>query len=65
MTSFIVWSIPYVKGVFILRYQCNMSLAMISVPIQEWRNIYSPEVALCRGTLFEELDLPFWGGDVE
>lgn len=53
------------KGVFILRCQCNMSLAMISVPIQEWRNIYSPEVALCKGTLFEELDLPFWGGDVE
>lgn len=47
-----------------MRYQCNPSLAMITIPMQQWRNIYSPEVALARGTLFEELDLPFVGGDM-
>lgn len=31
-------------------------------PMQVFRNLYSPEEALCRGTLFKELDLPFRGG---
>lgn len=36
-------------------------LAMAYVPWQEWRNIYEPGKAFCRGTIFEELDKPFYG----
>ena len=36
------------------------SLAMVYSPVQIWREIYSPETALSRGTLFRELDKP-WG----
>lgn len=36
-------------------------LAMVYSPYQHFRNIYSPDVALDRGTLFSELDLPFEG----
>ena len=39
----------------------NMPLAMAYVPMQKWRKLYEPEVALERGTLFQELDLPFIG----
>lgn len=34
-------------------------LAMVYSPCQAWRDAYTPEVALARGTLFSELDLPF------
>ena len=33
-------------------------LAMVYSPHQCWRMLYSPDVALVRGTLFEELDKP-------
>ena len=33
-------------------------LAMVYSPHQCWRMLYSPEKALMRGTLFEELDKP-------
>jgi hypothetical protein len=36
-------------------------LAMVYSPYQIWRNAYAPDVALKRGTLFAELDLPFEG----
>ena len=36
-------------------------LAMVYSTIQKWRNIYDIETALVRGTIFEELDLPFLG----
>ena len=36
----------------------NYPLAMVYSPYQEWRETYTPDVALCRGTLFAELDLP-------
>ena len=39
----------------------NFPIAMAYVPMQQWRKIYSNEVALDRGTIFEELDLPFMG----
>ena len=39
----------------------GMPLAMAYVPWQEWQNLYSAEKALCRGTIFEELDKPFLG----
>ena len=36
----------------------SMPLAYCYVPMQSFRLLYEPEKALCRGTLFEELDLP-------
>jgi hypothetical protein len=39
-----------------------MSLAIASVPMQQWRLTYSPEKALAEGTMFAELNLPFKGG---
>lgn len=36
-------------------------LAMAYVQWQEWRKIYEPGKAFCRGTIFEELDKPFYG----
>jgi len=39
----------------------GIPIAMAYVPWQEWRNIYPAEKALCRGTIFEELDKPFSG----
>ena len=36
-------------------------LAMVYSPVQKWQNIYDGETALVRGTIFEELDLPFLG----
>lgn len=38
-----------------------MVLAMAYVPTQEWNDIYSEDLALCKGTLFPELDKPFLG----
>ena len=37
------------------------ALAMVYAPIQQWRNAYDPHTALHRGTLFRELDMPFYG----
>lgn len=42
-------------------YAENCPLAMAYTPMQKWRKLYSAEVALSRGTLFEELDKPFMG----
>lgn len=39
----------------------DMALAMAYVPWQTWRDIYDVEKALCTGTIFCELDLPFKG----
>lgn len=39
----------------------ELPIAMAYVPMQKWRNVYEPDVALERGTLFSELDLPFIG----
>ena len=38
-------------------------LAMAYVPIQSWGDTYPPARALCRGTLFPQLDLPFERGN--
>jgi hypothetical protein len=37
------------------------SLAMVYASVQVWRNAYDPQTALARGTLFRELDMPFYG----
>ena len=34
------------------------SLAMVYSPSQVWKDIYEPDVALCRGTLFSDLYFP-------
>ena len=39
----------------------ELPLAMAYIPWQEWKDIYSADKALCRGTIFEELDKPFSG----
>ena len=36
----------------------SKQLAMVYSPFQCWRMLYSPDVALMKGTLFEELDKP-------
>ncbi len=36
----------------------NYPLAMVYSPYQNWQNLYTPDVALEKGTLFGELDLP-------
>lgn len=37
-------------------------LAMANIPIQQYGEIYDPKIALRCGTLFAELDLPFYAG---
>ena len=39
-----------------------LQLAMVYSPINRFRALYSPEKALSRGTLFEELDKPLGKG---
>ena len=43
-------------------FPAHVSLAMMYIPFQRFENLYEPEKALERGTLFAELDLPFYGG---
>lgn len=38
-----------------------LALAMVYSPYQAWQNIYCEQDALMRGTIFEELDKPFYG----
>lgn len=40
----------------------QLPLAMAYVPMQQWGETYSADVALTKGTIFPELDLPFTGG---
>ena len=40
----------------------SLQLAMVYSPYQSWRLLLSPDDALARGTLFEELYKPFRGG---
>ena len=39
----------------------TMPIAMAYVPWQSWRHIYEAGKGFHRGTIFEELDLPFKG----
>lgn len=36
-------------------------VGMAYVPYQQWQNIYEPDVALERATIFKDLDKPFLG----
>jgi hypothetical protein len=38
-----------------------MVVAMAYVPVQDWDNVYTPEVGLNRGTIFADLDKPYIG----
>ena len=38
----------------------SFPLAMVYSPDQEWRDMYCEEEALSKGTMFRELDLPFY-----
>ena len=37
----------------------SRQLAMVYSPMQCWRRLYTPEEALIKGTLFEELNKPY------
>lgn len=39
----------------------DMPLAMAYVPWQRWQNIYDAEKGFCNGTIFQDLNLPFYG----
>lgn len=39
---------------------CLCTLAIASVPMQPWEELYSPEEALREGTAFPSLNLPFF-----
>lgn len=38
--------------------------AMAYIPMQDWKNIYGDGKSLIRGTVFQELDLPFEGARI-
>ena len=40
----------------------NGILAMAFVDIQPIDNVYAQNIAFCKGTLFPNLDMPFYGG---
>ncbi len=40
----------------------SMPLAMAYVPWQCWRDLYAADEGFRRGTIFKELDKPFYGG---
>ena len=40
----------------------QLPLAMAYVPMQQWGETYSAEMALTKGTIFPDLDLPFADG---
>ena len=42
-----------------MEYCEKLPLAIASVPMQLFENLYSPDDALDRGTMFADLDLPF------
>ena len=39
----------------------RLPIAMAYVPWQKWRDVMKPHDAIRRGTIFEELSLPFYG----
>lgn len=41
--------------------KCPMVPGMAYVPVQQWEEMYEPDVGFARGTVFRQLDLPFLG----
>ncbi len=65
-----LWDDTKDKGATFMKESCAASswkdcpfptLAAAFIPPQAWEDIYTPEVALSRGTLFAQLDKPFIG----
>ncbi len=52
---------PHMPEMHESTFPSHVSLAMMYVPYQRFENLYEPEKALERGTLFADLDLPFYG----
>lgn len=48
------------KGAQIMQ---NQNLGIASVPYQTWGDLFTPEEALKIGTIFKELDMPFFAAD--
>lgn len=47
-------------------YNFKYKLAHAYVPFQKLVNVYSPKQALCKGTIFPELYMPYeWNKDYE
>lgn len=42
-------------------FPAETPIGMSYVPFQQWKTTYDENIALQRGTLFPELDLPFIG----
>lgn len=42
-------------------FPTEVSVAMAYVPFQQWCDVYNSDKALCQGTVFPVLDLPFMG----
>lgn len=42
-------------------FPAHMPIAMAYVPWQKWQKLYEPCKGFQRGTIFEELDKPFFG----
>ncbi len=40
---------------------CGFPLGSVYAPLQEWRAIYDIETGFSRGTIFRELDMPWYG----
>lgn len=55
-------SIVGIKGES-FKQPCECVLGIAAVPIQQFGALYEAEKALKRGTVFPDLDLPFFGGD--
>ena len=41
----------------------NAHLAVATVPVQSWGELYDQDAALKTGTIFKDLDLPFFAAD--
>lgn len=41
----------------------NAHLAIASVPVQSWGSLYDQDAALKNGTVFQDLDLPFFAAE--
>lgn len=49
-----------VKELYMEKHDCEaLPLAIASVPMQRFEDLYPPEVALEKGTMFDALYLPF------
>ena len=44
-------------------YKCDCTLAMASVPMQKFENLYDAETGYHKGSIFKGLDKPFKGGN--